>query len=950
MRSSWTAALACGLGLVLSAPLFAQRTTGGITGTVKDESGAVLPGVVVSLSGPNIAGVQSATTNEAGFYRFISLPPGEYELKFGMSGFKTEARRGVRVALGVTLEENASLVVSQREEQVDVVAEASVVDTSSNEVGSNYGREWVENAPLRRFSFFDLVAAAPGSLQGGDSGNTSRTMVYGSSYDENAFQVDGVDVTDNYFNEALAEPSTDAIEEVEILSLGAPAEYGNLTGAVYNIVTRQGTNEFHGDLGFYLQSDGLTSNNSDGIANPDGTFLDACPDGAGRCPWTRDKYTDFSAQLGGPIVKDKLWFFLSYGNQRDYFWDVGVDATNDLTAVRSRTDRYFGKLNWQINAKHKLVGTFHLDDKADDGGLGANSAPETAVTRSADTPTPGLGYTGVLSDRTVVEVRYSGFYGSVNQAPTDPNQPRDLNRFYDIDTGFISGGHYYWYDLGPKRTTITAKVSHLADNFLGGSHDFRFGVQYSNAEAGGLVGYNDLIYTYSQTYPDYGYGIHYSPFSYSGNTTAVGVFLDDNIRVSDRLSLNVGLRYDYQKAFSAERDQLDEDGNPTGTTFPQTDFFTWNTVSPRVGFNWKLTGDGKTVLKGHAGRYYRAVATGEYANKIGPSITPIFVGPYDIPSGTFGDLTLSRSNENLGVASDYESPYTDQFIVSLERELAPGFGAQLNYVNKRGRRFAGWQDVTGEYVRVPFVDSGLGPLDVPTGRTIELFQLVSDPEQRQFRITNPDIMKSDINAVSLSLLKRMSDRWQLTASGTWMRAEGTLQEGQGGAGEAGSGVGVIQRGGLQFRQFGQNPNSYVNVDGRLKSDVEWQFKVQALCQLPGGFMASANVSHRSGAHLVRRTRALRTDYTHIPENTPILLQPRGENGRLDDLMIVDMRLQKDFKFGESARVSLFADAFNLFNNDVTEGVVTSLVESEAYLFPLQPVTPRRLMLGAKLKF
>jgi hypothetical protein len=210
-------------------------------------------------------------------------------------------------------------------------------------------------------------------------------------------------------------------------------------------------------------------------------------------------------------------------------------------------------------------------------------------------------------------------------------------------------------------------------------------------------------------------------------------------------------------------------------------------------------------------------------------------------------------------------------------------------------------------------------------------------------------MKSDINAVSLGLSKRMTDKWQLTASATWLRAKGTLQEGQGGAGEAGSGVGIIQRGGLQFRQFGQNPNSYVNVDGRLKSDVEWQFKVQAMYKLPAGFLVSANFSNRSGAHLVRRTRALRS-ITHVPENTPILLQPRGENGRLEAVTILDMRLQKDFKFGSDFHLSLFADAFNLLNTDTTEGVVTSLVESSSYLFPASPVTPRRVMLGAKVKF
>jgi outer membrane receptor protein involved in Fe transport len=552
----------------------------------------------------------------------------------------------------------------------------------------------------------------------------------------------------------------------------------------------------------------------------------------------------------------------------------------------------------------------------------------------------------VLSDRTVVEVRYSGFYGDVKIGPTDPKQSRDLPRFYDIDTGFTSGGWYYWYDLGPTRTTLTAKVSHLADHFLGASHDFRFGVQYSSAAAGGLASYNDLIFTYSQTDPGYGYGLTYEPFSYSGNTHAIGAYFDDNVRVSDRLSLNLGLRYDHQRAFAAEQDQLDEFGNPTGVSFPETDFFTWKNFSPRLGFNLKLTKDGRTVLKGHYGRYHRAVATGEYANVMGPSKPPVYAGPYDLATGTFGDLSLSSSSGNLGVDPNYESPYTDQFIASLERELRPGFGAQLNYVKKRGRKYAAWKDITGRYATVPYVDN-LG--SDPTGRTLELFQLQSAPEDRLFRITNPPDFNSDINAVSFGLFKRMTSKWQMTASATWLRATGSLQEGQGGAGEEGTGVGLIQRGGLQFRSFGQDPNQYVNVDGRLKSDVTWQFKVQLVYKLPAGFLVSANFSSRDGAHLVRRTRSLK-DITLVPENKPILLQPRGENGRLSDVTLLDMRLEKDFRLGDSARLAVFADAFNLLNENTTQGVVTSLVEASTFLYPKQPLTPRRVMLGAKFKF
>jgi len=176
--------------LALGAPAFAQRTTGTIAGVVKDSSGAVLPGVTISVTGDRIVGAQTAVANEQGFFRISNLPPGEYSVSFSLSGFKTVNRQGLRVGVGAQVEENAILDVSQLQEEVTVVAESPVVDTTSNEVGANYGRDWVENAPLRRFSFLDLVAAAPGSQQVEDG--SGRTMVYGSSYDENSFQLDGV--------------------------------------------------------------------------------------------------------------------------------------------------------------------------------------------------------------------------------------------------------------------------------------------------------------------------------------------------------------------------------------------------------------------------------------------------------------------------------------------------------------------------------------------------------------------------------------------------------------------------------------------------------------------------------------------------------------------------------------------------------------------------------------
>jgi outer membrane receptor protein involved in Fe transport len=929
--------------LALAPPLWAQRTTGGISGTVKDGTGAALPGVTVAVSGPNVVGSQTTTTNEQGFYRLLSIPPGVYQVTFSIAGFKTVSHKDVHVDVGATVEQGASLEISQLQETLEVIGEAAVVDTTSNEVGANYDRNWVENAPLRRFSFLDLVAAAPGSQQVDSTGMSGRTMVYGSSYDENSFQLDGVDITENFFNEFSAEPNTDAIEQVEVLSLGAPAEYGNLTGAVYNIVTRQGTNEFHGDLNYFHQSDGLTSSNTKDLKNPDGTFVDACATDADpnqRCAFKRDRYRDFTAQIGGPIFKDKLWFFASFQYQRDSFGSVGVDTSNPLAFIRDSADRYLFKLNWQVNPKHKLVANFHYDDKATDNGLGVNSAPTTAWTRRSNTPTPGLAYTGVLSDKTVLDLRYSGFYGEVTGGPTDPNQPRDLTRFVDLDTSSISGGHYYWYDVQPRRTTVTGKVSHLADNFLSSSHDFRFGVQYSDAVAQGLYGFNDIVYSYTYYGYQYGYGYERRPFSYSGNTRNIGVFADDTVRVNDRVSFNIGVRYDHNKAFSAEQQELDELAQPTGVRFPKTDLFTWKSWSPRVGFNLKLTADGRTVLKGHWGRYHRSIATGEFANVVGPNVKPTFSGTYNFATGSFENPTLSSDNTNLSIDPNYKSPRTDQYILSLERELKKSLGVSVNYVHKEGRDYPAWRDVAGEYAQVPVVDN-FG--DNPTGRTIQIFQLVSDPGARRFQITNPPGVESTVDAVSFDILKRMTGKWQLNASATWLRSTGRLTDSVGS-------VTLEQRGGLQFRRFGRNPNDFVNTDGRLTGDVTWAFKVQAIYQLPAGFLLSANFSNHDGAHRVRRVSVRDDPDPQIPEGTVILLQKRGEIGRLPDVTLLDMRLQKDFKLGEKVRFSVFADALNLLNSDTWEGVQSSTVTSSAFNLPDEVVDPRRFMLGAKLRF
>jgi outer membrane receptor protein involved in Fe transport len=924
MRYGWKVALGLFAALAFSTAVFAQRTTGGITGTVKDGTGAVLPGVNVDLTGEYVMGAQTSITNENGVYRFLNLSPGTYNLAFTITGFAPFNRNGLVVAVGMTIEENVTLNLSSVAESVTVTGASPVVDTIASDVGTNYDKDWVENAPVTRNSFHDFIAAAPGVVAPTRDSTRGNAMVYGSAVDDNSYQLDGTDVTDAFFGQSLATPNTDAIEEIEILSLGAPAEYGSVQGAVFNVVTKQGSNTFHGDANFYYQSDGLTGRNT----------TDEDDDGF---PFFRDSSPEITAQLGGPIAKDKVWFFGSFQYQRDASAPVGVDPS--LGTTEDVRKRFLGKVNVQVNPQHRFMGTFHIDRITDDYTPDVDSSPSTYVSKKNNTPTPGVGYTGLFGTNTVVDARYSGFYGDVDLGPADPQYPRTSTRFYDLDTGFFSGGHWYFYILDVSKTTVNAKVSHFADDFMGGSHDFKFGAQFGHAASGGVYGLNDLVYSYAL--PDgsrYSYGYEYQPFSYGGNTRSFGVFVDDTFQVNDRLTLNLGVRFDTSNAYSPEQPGLNEDLTETGEIFPSQDHFTWNTVSPRLGFNIKLTGDGRTVFKGHWGRYHRTITTGDFSNVVGPSIPPILYGTnFNFATDEFESLELLRDpSENLSIDPNMKSPYTDQFILSVDRELTTDLGLSLIYVNKRGRDFFAWRDVTGVYQQVPYVDS-VGA--EATGQTITVFKLLSDVADREFVMTNRDEVFTDVNAFTVQLNKRMSSNWQLTSALTYMKSEGRLG--------ASAGAATLQRSGIQFSPFGQNPNSFVNTEGLLPGDRPWTFKNQLVYQLPFDFLIGLNYQYIDGAPRVRQVGI--NSVTGI--FTRILTSPRAENGRLPSQNLLDLRVQKDFVLdSRGTRIGLFVDALNLLNEDSYEAVRSSIATSSSYELPTTFIFPRRFQVGAKFTF
>ncbi|HET7294843.1 MAG TPA: TonB-dependent receptor, partial [Vicinamibacteria bacterium] len=611
-----------------------------------------------------------------------------------------------------------------------------------------------------------------------------------------------------------------------------------------------------------------------------------------------------------------------------------------------KNDRVYGKLNWQINPNHKLALGYHDDYYNLPFTVTAAYAPSTYTVDYGRNPTPQLMYTGILSDKTVLEARVSGFYGWDHSGPVDDSQPRIQPHFYDLDTGLRSGGIYYWYDDTAVQLGSSVKLSHFADDFLGGSHDFKFGVQWlKGGVKDGVSGYNDLIFTYDYTnYYGYtykvAYGYDYRPFSYGGTTDGIGVFFDDTFRINERLTLNLGLRFDRNSASIPDLDVLDQDGNPTGATFPGRDLYDWSRFSPRLGFNYKLTKDGKTALRAHWGRYYRAVVVGEFSNSLGAEPYEILSGYYDLATNTFIDPVLSESSRNRDVSSDYKPSYTDQFIANVEREVAKDIGLSLNYVYKRGRDGVAWQDVSGQYEDATIVDD-TGP--DATGRPIPVQRLVSDPADSFFVLGNPrqPEMKTNIHAFTAELKKVMSNNWQARLSYTYLNSEGVLPSGRNSNTES-------QWSSARFSRFGQNPNDFVNAGGKLLGDRPHTVKSQIVVQLPYGFLVGANYLYQSGRSWVRIRNVTDPDLG-FPSAPNIQLEERGQR-RLPSWNTLDLNVEKSFSIGEKAKLRLFGYVLNVFNDDANEDVVSREVTTDGFGVPTVFIPPIRAMLGAKFTF
>lgn len=932
------------VGLVLAAgPAFGQ-ITGTILGTVSDDQGLVLPGASVNVSSEQLpGGPQMAVTNASGQYRFPNLPPGDYTLTVELPGFGTYIEEGMQVLVGGTTERLVTLSLATVAETVTVTGESPVVDTRRSGVSTNFSNEYMENTPLRRFSFFDFTKSAPGmSATNPTSGTSSRVSAFGSGVDENKYLMDGVDFTAPVSGAAWPWPDTDVIEEMEVISLGASAEYGNSPGAVFNVVTKQGTNNFAADAAYFGMWDALTSKpirlNADGDEDPNGWGF------------KRNKYVDVTAHVGGPIIRDRAWIYGGYQYLAD--WD-NQPGTDPQFPRKFGAHRMFWKLTADLTPNMKFMHTYHDDIWVIPATPSLTEPFESIATWSGKNPSVTFGrITHVLSANTFYEVGVSGFYSPRDLS--ESNSP-GVPRRNDIDNGFASGG-YGWYDIFKQaRTEVKAKVSHFASDWMGADHDFKFGVQHvigNHSSHGGYVpGPN---YPGGVIYYDNGDGTPYyiltgSTYNKGGEFRETGVFAEDIINVGNRITVQAGIRFDRVRGISQDVDDLLVNDlaaltfDSIGTVQGRGELFEWTNWGPRVGFNFKLDDEGRTVLRGNWGRFYRTAITGEMSGiHPGQGVSQEFywnpdTARYDIEGARYEAAT------NFGYDPNSRAPRTDQLSVGFDRELAANLAFAFTYVRKDQDDLLSWNIDSATYGSVSH--------QFENGQTMEVYPITSDPDERYFRLSNVtcegvsyrcDPLYMDYNGFVFALNKRMSDNWQAQVSYTWAKAYGLLPS-------SNSGASSSQETRVRGNSVGRDPNQFINATGNLLNDRTHTLRVTGAIILPGEVLFGFNGAFFNGKPwgTVERVGA-----DVLPQGAQsVYLTPPGTE-RLENQTLLDLRLSRAFFFGGDGRTKIepFVDILNMTNSTATEALASQQFGSSVFGIGERWIDPRRAFVGVKFAF
>jgi hypothetical protein len=925
-----------------------SATTGALNGRVTDNTGAVLPGVTVTLTSPSMMGARTASTNEEGQYRFPAIPPGTYLITYELAGFSTVKREEIRVTLGFTASVNVELGVATLQESVTVTGESPVVDTQSTSISTNFDSDQLANLPSAR-DLWAILAESPGvqlnriDVGGSAAGTQSGYVTYGTTGQnrptvEGIVATEGTDAAGFYYDYG-------SFDEVAVNAAAHSAEMP-WPGVQSNFISKSGGNEFHGSAYADYESESIQSRNTDEDQIARGLTASGGLEPSDLNRLT--EYHDVNIGAGGYLKKDRLWW---YGSFRDQY--VSARIPNFPVAPHpTKLTNYGGKGTYNLTQNNKLIayaqaGRKHQPFRQDSFLLGNTTGINLTEESTWEQLYWGWVWKGewnsVLNDKTFFEVR-AGQFGY--DWPNLPNG--DSPRFEDTGNNNITGGNRDW-QRDRRRNQVLGSLSYFQDGW-GGDHNFKLGGEIFRETTfeDWKDGYpNDVLHRLNNGRPTDVY--LFEPGAATVGLWTYSGFLNDTWQVNRRLTMNLGLRFDKYVGYMPEQEHLAGRFNPTPQTFAAVDdVINWNLWSPRAGFTYDITGNGKTVVKLNYGQYWWNPGA-DFMFAVSPNrvggwwkryawTDPNGSGVWE--PGEEGSTIIERSGGAASESLDpnLEDTYTREIATWFERELVTNFGVRTGFVwrgqRQRYERVDANRPFSAFTVPVTIPDPGpdnlngtgddgapIAGFNLPPG-----FNLPAVNVQRNIPDSDSDFYTWEITGT-----KRYSSRWSLLATfaHTWVREFENAYFGN-----------TVKQNDLRV-----TPNDEINtIDGRHHFTT-WQAKLHGTWDSPfWDIKLTPILRHQSGQP---QGRTFQFNFGQPYGNQRILAEPIGTR-RQDNITLMDLRAEKGIRLGGQRRIGVFLDLFNMFNANAEQNI--TLASGSNFLRPSNIVPPRIARFGAKFEW
>jgi hypothetical protein len=943
------------LGSLLTTPMSAQfgQSTGGVHAKVVDEQGGVLPGVTVTVKGPGAANI--VTTDGRGEIHLVNLTPGNYTLVLSLTGFAEISRQNVTVGLGRDTELTIPMQLSTVTAAVTVSDEAPLLDTRRAGTATPVSQQELRDIPTTR-NPFAILATIPGiqvesvNVAGAES-NLQPTLTSKGSHGA-TFQVDGINMTDMGGAEgASVYFDFDSFQEMQVVTGGSdPSIRGS--NAHLNMITKRGTNTLHGSARLFAVDDRFGSDNLPAEALEEGL------DSGNRIVGIRD----WGGEVGGPVWKDHLWIWGSYGRNQINLLTAGVGGRHD-----SRIEDFNAKLSGQVFPSNSVEIWYLRSNKLNFGRLaGPTHPPPTTWDQTLPQNTWKLEDSQVFSANLFASVQYGGANGDFTLTPKG-----GLSKQMFVDEEGVWSNTYGFYTSPSTQRQVKADSSYFFNTGRLG-HELKFGFTYLKAFIGSTIvwpgdGSNGLA---AQTWGSYydcadaeGNPIGCAVITRNGSigteTKYWGAYLGDTITMA-RLTANLGVRWDEQ--YGTNRPS----SVPGNATFPEIlpslvypgrrRDFTWKDWQPRVGVTYALGSARNTVLKASYSRYAEVLGIFQVSVPNNSSAAYAYYAWNDANHDNLvqpGEVDTSGDGFQRGrgynpqapgdallpvslLDSDLRAPRTDEIIVGVEHELLPAFTVGVNYTHRKytgevygpldafdpntGYRFSHsdyeqYATLTGTtpdgvaysepvYRIKESVLDGLGLC------THDATGVICQAPAGSFFVNRRDF-RTTYDGAELVLTKRLTNRWM--ARGSFVYNDNRQHvDGPRACVDPTNLLLIFGQGNAQTCRNGD----LVAVRGGNRKAVflnsKWQVNLLGQYQLPMGFAVAANMFGRQGYPINWYRQAPESGTDGLSRFVGVV--PAGAS-RYENVFELDFRVEKTIQITSSATATLSADLFNVTNEN-----------------------------------